>query len=116
MVVVEVAEAAGDAFGLLDDPVEPFGSGVGDPQSEEHCDVGPPGLDAGRESGGLGHVGAGGGVVEAPQPVADPFGVGLGEQLTQELLDGPCGADLVGGVVGGQDSVESGLLGRRRRP
>ena len=56
MVVVHVAVAAADAFGLFDDPVEPFGSGVRRTLGEGHEDGGPPRLDGVREPGGLGHV------------------------------------------------------------
>jgi hypothetical protein len=63
--------------------------------------------------GGFVHVGAGAGVVEAPQPVADALRVGLGEQLAQQLLAAPGGADFVGRIIFGQNAPQPGQLAGR---
>jgi hypothetical protein len=55
LVVGEVAISAADSLGLFDDPVEPFGAGVGHAFGERDEDGWPPSLDGLCESGGLRH-------------------------------------------------------------
>jgi len=103
-------KAAAGAFHLLDDAVEALGSGVGDAELKEHQDVRPPRLDRGREPRRLRHLGGGAGAVEGPEPGADVGGVAGGEQLAQQFLDAPGGADLIGRVVSGEDPFEAAQL------
>jgi len=88
LVVAEVAEAAGDTLDVLDNPVEALGAGVGHPELQEDEDVRPPRFHGGGQTGGLGRVGGGAGVVEAPQAAPDlarvsgrPGGGAEGEEL-----------------------------------
>ena len=112
-VVGLVAEPASDPLGLLDDAVAALRAGVRDTEFEEAFDLGPPLLDRAREAGRLGHVRdhAGG---EEPGPAVRglvPAEAGRAvrrQQLTQEFLAGPGGADLVGRVVRGEDRRQSG--------
>jgi hypothetical protein len=69
--VVEVAEAEGDAGGVFDEPVVRLGGGVGDAGVDEGEDLRPPRLDGLGQGGDSGDVGAGAPVVEREQPVAD---------------------------------------------
>lgn len=109
-VVVHVGEAASDTLGLLDDPVEALGAGVGHVLGERDEHRWPPGVDRGRQAAGFLHVGAGGGVVEVVQPAPDLVRLVFGQQQAQAFLDGMRGGDLVGRILGGEGGVEPGAF------
>src|SRR5512144_3293721 len=97
--VVEIAKPEGDPGGILDQAVRALGGGVRDAGLEEGEDLGPPGVDGLGEPTRLRHVGEGGGLVEAVQPVRNGVPIPGREQLAQPFLDAPGGADLVRRVV-----------------
>lgn len=111
-VVRLVAVAAADPLDGLDHPVVALGPGVGDPQLQERQDLGPPGLDRGREAGQFGNVGVGGALVEPLQAGADLIGsdaaVDAVEELAQAFLAGPGGEDLSGRIIGCEQRLQPG--------
>ena len=124
VVVVLVADAAGDALDLRDDAVTALGEGVGDSELEEPLNLGPPPLDCARQAGRLGQVcgDAGsqepgltvGGLVPALTDRAvrrEELAV-CSEELTLEFLAGPRGADLICRVVGGKHRLDGSGFGQ----
>ena len=68
-----VAESARSALYLLDEPVDAFGTGVGDAGIDEGFDGGPPGFNGGGEGTQLVNVGGGAPVVEGAAPVGSGY-------------------------------------------
>lgn len=80
---IEIAEPERGPGGVLDEPVRPLGSRVGDPGFKEAQDLGPPGVDGLGKPGRFGYVDGGDGLVEAVQPGGDGVSVAGGQQLAQ---------------------------------
>ena len=111
-VVVHVGEAASDTLGLLDDPVEALGAGVGHVLGERDEHRWPPGVDRGRQAAGFLHVGAGGVVVEVVQPAPDLVRLVFGQQQAQAFLDGMRGGDLVGRISAARAALNRAFASR----
>ena len=79
LIADHIAIAAADPLGLVDDPVEAFGAGVGGVLGEGDQDGWPPRLDRLGEPGGFGQLGVDRGVVEVGKPAPDLRRLRLGE-------------------------------------
>lgn len=101
--VGEVAKAERHAGGVLDQPVGPLGTGVGDAGGDERQRFGPPGVDRLGEGDQLGDAGVDAPAGEPKQPLRDHRArcllAGAGQQSTEFFLGDPRGQDLSGGLV-----------------
>jgi hypothetical protein len=101
--VAPIAKPAGGSLHLLDQPVCPLGTGVGDAGSQEDQNRRPPLRHRLGECGHLGHIDSGAPVVEPEQPLAHvvslPAAGGGGKQRLQLLLGDPGGKQLAGRVA-----------------
>ena len=124
VVVVLVADAAGDALDLCDDAVTALGEGVEDSEPEKPLNLGPPPLNCARQVGRLGHVCGDAGSQEPGLTVTglvpaftdraarrEELAV-CSEELTLEFLAGPRGADLICRVVGGERRLDGSGFGQ----
>lgn len=107
-VVLVGAVAAAGPLDVLHGDVGGFGLGVGGSGPDERGNRWPPGVDGLLQPARLGHRGEGDVAVEGGSFTLGVSDGGTGQDAAELFLDAPCGADLTGRVVLGENGFELG--------